>query len=241
MPALDDGNGLLLGGRPSTISLAHLLSASSNETLEVSDLRYFTVVDVAQHPQFAPPGSSTGGSGGGRQELLFFARRSISGQPGALPVLRSLETVMLALSSNTGRLEPLAPAPVVMDHTLSSNLDLELATTNGGGGKHAMLYALGGHHLAWDERKGYSGIAKSSGISRMRPRDGLHLLRASDLAMVASGAWQPWNQSLGPDARPAAAPETPPARVRKASVVLNGRHPGCRESFDARGAGANVA
>ena len=226
---VDDGiqRERLVQGPTRTIALAHLLNATSNQTLETSDLRYFSVVDVARHAGWAP-----------RPEvkLLFFARRSAWGAPGALNVLRSLSTWALALRDN--RLEHLAAAPVVDDYALASNMDVLLDTDAGG---HSVLYGLGGHHLGWDERHGFSQLSKKAASgNRLRPRDGLHLLRATRLADVLSGAWLPWSQF-----NPAAAPtsrsrravvESPEAKARreriKASVVIDGRHPGCVEKFN---------
>ena len=223
---------------PPSIHLSHLINATGSETLETSDLRYFTVVDVSQHPQFMP---ST------KQKLLFFARKSVTGQPGAMAVLRSLATVLLTIGKS-GRLEPLSDDPVVLDHTLSSNLDVALTSHNGS----SNLFALGGHHLAWDERKGQSAFAKHEAV-HLRPRDGLHLLRATDLASVLSRAWQPWNQTISPlvlqhgvsrggghhgaktsSAKVAAARalDAKYNRARRSSIVISGRHPGCQEIFD---------
>ena len=224
---------LLAAPAPSKVlPLVHLLNATSNATLETSDLRYFSVVDVQHHPTWWP---ITGA------KLLFFARRSVRGPPGALPVLRSLTTWLLGLSGpHSTHLTLLSDRPVVEDYALASNLDVVLFANSSN--RHGTLYALGGHHLKWDERKGYSQLGRHHG-SRLQPRDGLHLLRASSLQQVTAGAWMPWNQSL-PTVSPLrahrlrasesalAAAIARGSMSRKDSIVISGRHPGCQEVFN---------
>ena len=223
---------LLAAPAPSRVlPLVHLLNATSNETLETSDLRYFSVVDVLRHPEWWP---TTG------QKLLFFARRSERGAPGALPVLRSLTTWLLGLSSlRSTHLQLLSDRPVVEDYALASNIDVVLTANSSA---RITLYGLGGHHLKWDERKGYSQLGRHHG-NRLQPRDGLHLLRADNLQQVTTGAWMPWNQGLstipapslhrsggGEHVRPLAIGRE--SLSRKGSIVISGRHPGCQEVFN---------
>ena len=231
MLATEAASSSLIQGPTRTYRIAHLLNASSNHTLETSDLRYFTVVDVAQHEEWAPrPGS----------KLLFIARRSVRGAPGALPILRSLSTWALALPRDSGahdQLEMLSTRPIVADYALASNLDVMLTTDASG---RSVLYGIGGHHLAWDVRKKFSKLGRHDVTGfRMRPRDGLHLLRASRLADVLSGAWLPWSQFVaeGSFARSKGQTivdetEAAASRARKASVIIDGSHPGCVERFN---------
>ena len=231
----------LVQGPTRVIPLSHLLNATSTHTLDVSDLRYFSVVDVASHASWAPQAGV---------KLLFFARRSVVGAPGALPVLRSLSTWALALQHD--RLEWLASVPAVPDYALASNLDVVLAANSSSGesgGTSAVLYGLGGHHLAWDERHRFSQLSKHE-PRRLRPRDGLRLLRATRLDDVLRGAWLPWSQFVpaaelakelsrggkrhkaGAVAAPFDPAEAAARAARKASVVIDGRHPGCLEVFN---------
>ena len=217
----------LLEPTPSVIHLAHLLNATSEHSLETSDLRYFSVVDTSDHSHFSP---SNG------RKLLFFARRSPRGKPGELQVLRSLSTAALAVDpKRPDRMELLSAGPVVENYALSSNLDVHLASDRSG---RAVLYGLGGHHHPWDERKGFSQLSKHQ-PSWLRPRDGVRLIRAANLQEVLSGAWVPWGQTLPPSAqrraivlgKDAAAREAAELRARKVAVVIDGRHPGCLEVF----------
>ena len=204
----------LVVGPTRTLSLAHLINATANRTLETSDLRYFSVIDVSQHPEWSPRAGT---------RLLFFARRSVRGQPGAPHVLRSLSTWMLAPSASNNRLELLSEAPSVNDYALASNLEVFLAGS--------MLLGLGGHHLGWDERRGYSKLGRhESNGRRLRPRDGLHLLKGTRLADVLNGAWLPWSQFIPADITTPA--ESAAVSARKASIIIDGRHPGCSERFN---------
>ena len=81
--------------------LAHLINATANRTLETSDLRYFLGDRRCEHPEWSPRAARG----------CFLARRSVRGQPGALHVLRSLSTWMLAPSASNNRLELLSEAP----------------------------------------------------------------------------------------------------------------------------------
>lgn len=158
------------------------------------------------------------------QKLLFFARRSSIGIPGTLAVLRSLTTWLLAHSTGSNLLQFLTSRPVVSDYALASNFDVLLATRGG----RSLLFGIGGHHLAWDQRHGYSRFGRHEG-ARLRPRDGVHLLNASSFRQVLSGAWLPWSQQLPP-----AAPREPAValRTRMSARVVDGHHPGCREAFN---------
>ena len=94
-----------------------------------------------------------------------------------------------------------------------------------------MLLGLGGHHLGWDERRGYSKLGRhESNGRRLRPRDGLHLLKGTRLADVLSGAWLPWSQFIPADITTPA--ESAAVTARKASIIIDGRHPGCSERFN---------
>ena len=227
----DSAASSLIQGPTRTYHIAHLLNASSNSTLETSDLRYFTVVDVAQHANWVPHS---------RAKLLFIARRSVRGAPGALPVLRSLSTWAFTtpdISGTNDRLEELGNRPIVPDYALASNLDVLLTTDASGS---SVFYGIGGHHLGWDERRGFSKLGRHDVTGRrMRPRDGLHLLRAINLADVLSGAWLPWSQFVAEGSVPRRkgnivmnGTEVAARLARKASVVIDGRHPGCLEKFN---------
>lgn len=109
---------------------------------------------------------------------------------------------------------------------MASNMDALLVERNDG--QRSILYGLGGHHIAWDQRKGFSQFGRHQG-TRLRPRDGLHLLNASSLQQVLSGAWLPWNQLLPPSTRTEARANRD---RRKAALVIDGRHPGCKEAFN---------
>ena len=233
--ATSSGPSPLIVGPTRTFQLAHLLNATSNETLECSDLRYFTVLDVSQQVSWAPHAHA---------KLIFIARQSDRGAPGAISVIKSLSTAALALSpdgSNSGspRDQLQLLSTIVPDYALSSNFDVTMGTDKLG---QAVLYGLGGHYLAWDVRRGFSkwGRHDSNG-RRLRPRDGLHLLRATRLADVLNGAWLPWSQflpdgaasrELPSEAAALNASETAARRARKASVVIRGSHPGCLEVFN---------
>lgn len=230
MLAAEDERPLLLLP-PTQIHLAHLLNATSSHSLETSDLRYFSVIDASEHPDFAPAQT--------REKLLFFARQSPRGKPGELHVLRGLTTAVLGISPNRpDRMELLSAGPVVENYALASNLDVHLVSMRNG---KALLYGLGGHHHPWDERRGFSQLSKRQPRT-LRPRDGVRLIRAMNLQQVLNGDWVPWEQMYPPGWTPAhgvaatdaqvKAREVAAKRARKAAVVIDGRHPGCLEVFN---------
>ena len=192
----------------------HINATHANDTLEVSDLRYFSVVDTSQErTAWRCPGCGP---------LLFFARRSARGIPGALDVLRTT-TIWLFSQDSAGALEPMStlqpvsPWPVVADYAFASNFDALLV--------HGALYAVGGHHFTWDEGHGFSKFGRFEG-RRLKPRDGIHLINSTRLKDVVSGKWQSWQEDMPKRHHYQAETDS-----RARSLILTGRHPGCREQY----------
>ena len=206
-PAATTGKLLVHRG---TIDLTPLLNATSNSTLDVSDLRYFTVIDTA-NAHYAWKSCSNCG------RLLFFARRSARGMPGTLHTLRSMSIWLYTHQHRAPSLEPVVPWPVVEDYAFASNFDVLLT--------HGVLHAVGGHHLLWDETHGHSQFGQLDG-HRLKPRDGIHLINATRLRQVETRRWQPWEQRLPAQKRRAGRSD-----LRAMSIIVDGRHAGCRENF----------